>query len=290
MNRPKENNLAMQSQEAETNRITQCFEQLRAQKRKALIPFITAGDPDPELTVALLHAMVSAGANIIELGVPFSDPMADGPVIQRASERALKHRVSLRRVLDIVRKFRADDNTTPIVLMGYLNPVEAMGYAQFASAAAAAGVDGLLTVDMPPEEAADLLAALQAHALAPIFLLAPTSTRERIARVSALAQGYIYYVSLKGVTGAATLDIGAVETKLGEIRSLTNLPLGVGFGIKDAATAARVGRLADAVIVGSALVQKIEQLQHTPDKIAPEISSFLSEMRRALDVSTKESS
>ncbi len=273
----------IQLQEAGVSRITQCFDQLRAQKRKALIPFITAGDPNPELTVSLMHAMAGAGADIIELGVPFSDPMADGPVIQRASERALKHHVSLRRVLEMVRVFRASDNTTPVVLMGYLNPVEVMGYEQFAAAAAVAGVDGVLTVDMPPEEADDLLAALQAHAIAPIFLLAPTSTRERIAKISAVAQGYIYYVSLKGVTGAATLDIGAVGGKLGEIRTLTDLPLGVGFGIKDAATAAAVGRLADAVIVGSALVQKVEQLQHAPEKIAPEICTLLAGMRQALD-------
>ncbi|MDP1707849.1 MAG: tryptophan synthase subunit alpha [Gammaproteobacteria bacterium] len=265
------------------SRITHCFDRLRVQKRKALIPFITAGDPSPELTVPLMHAMVGAGADILELGVPFSDPMADGPVIQRASERALKHHVSLRRVLDMVRTFRASDTTTPVVLMGYLNPVEVMGYEQFASAAAAAGVDGVLTVDMPPEEADDLVTALHAHALAPVFLLAPTSTRERIAKVIAVAQGYIYYVSLKGVTGAATLDIAAVQDKLGEIRALTDLPLGVGFGIKDAVTAAAVGRLADAVIVGSALVQKIEQLQHAPEKIAAEVCMLLAGMRQALD-------
>ncbi|MDA1107348.1 MAG: tryptophan synthase subunit alpha [Proteobacteria bacterium] len=265
------------------NRITQCFAALRTQKRKALIPFITAGDPNPELTVPLMHAMVSAGANIIELGVPFSDPMADGPVIQRASERALKHHVSLRHVLDRVREFRTRNNATPVVLMGYLNPVEMLGYEAFARAAAASGVDGVLTVDMPPEEAVDLVTALQAHAIAPIFLLAPTSTPERIAKVSALAQGYLYYVSLKGVTGAATLDVEAVGRKLDEIRALTKLPLGVGFGIKDAATAARVAQLADAVIVGSALVQKIEQLEHEPDKIMPEIAALLAGMRRAMD-------
>ncbi|MDO9371634.1 MAG: tryptophan synthase subunit alpha [Gammaproteobacteria bacterium] len=265
------------------NRITQCFAALRTQKRKALIPFITAGDPNPDLTVPLMHAMVSAGANIIELGVPFSDPMADGPVIQRASERALKHHMSLRHVLDTVREFRTRDNATPVVLMGYLNPVEMMGYEAFARAAAASGVDGVLTVDMPPEEAADLVAALQAHAIAPIFLLAPTSTPKRISMVNALAQGYLYYVSIKGVTGAATLDVEAVGRKLDEIRALTKLPLGVGFGIKDAATAARVAQLADAVIVGSALVQKIEQLEHEPDKIMPEIAALLAGMRRAMD-------
>ncbi len=270
-------------QEAAVNRITQCFAALRTQKRKALIPFITAGDSNPELTVPLMHAMVSAGANIIELGVPFSDPMADGPVIQRASERALKHHVSLRHVLDMVREFRTRDTATPVVLMGYLNPVEMMGYSAFARAAAASGVDGVLTVDMPPEEAAELVTALQAHAIAPIFLLAPTSTPERIAKVCALAQVYLYYVSIKGVTGAATLNVDAVEHKLGEIRALTKLPLAVGFGIKDAATAALVARLADAVIVGSVLVQKIEQLEHEPDKIMPEVAALLAGMRQAMD-------
>ncbi|MFP5344294.1 MAG: tryptophan synthase subunit alpha [Gammaproteobacteria bacterium] len=265
------------------NRITQCFERLRAQGRKALIPFITAGDPNPELTVPLMHAMVQAGADVIELGVPFSDPMADGPVIQRASERALKFHVSLRQVLGMVRDFRAQDTRTPVVLMGYLNPVEVMGYEHFARAAQEAGVDGVLTVDMPPEEAAPLVAVLRAHGIAPIFLLAPTSTAERIAKAGALAQGYLYYVSLKGVTGAATLDVADVGHKLKNIRALTPLPLGVGFGIKDAQAAARVAQLADAVIAGSALVQKIEQLADAPDKIIPGICTLLSQMRNAMD-------
>ncbi|RJQ48412.1 MAG: tryptophan synthase subunit alpha [Gammaproteobacteria bacterium] len=265
------------------NRITQCFERLRAQGRKALIPFITAGDPNPELTVPLMHAMVQAGADVIELGVPFSDPMADGPVIQRASERALKFHVSLRQVLGMVRDFRAQDTRTPVVLMGYLNPVEVMGYEHFARAAQEAGVDGVLTVDMPPEEAAPLVAALRAHGIAPIFLLAPTSTAERIAKAGALAQGYLYYVSLKGVTGAATLDVADVGRKLKDIRALTPLPLGVGFGIKDAQAAARIAQLADAVIAGSALVQKIEQLADAPDKIIPEICTLLSQIRHAMD-------
>ncbi|MEO6697125.1 MAG: tryptophan synthase subunit alpha, partial [Gammaproteobacteria bacterium] len=225
----------------------------------------------------------NAGADIIELGVPFSDPMADGPVIQRASERALKFHVSLRHVLGMVREFRTTDNVTPIVLMGYLNPIEVMGYEPFAHAAREAGVDGALTVDMPPEEAQDLVDALHAQGIAPIFLLAPTSTPERIARISALAQGYLYYVSLKGVTGAATLDVEDVGRKLKDIRALTSLPLGVGFGIKDAADAANIAKLADAVIVGSALVQKIEALAALPDRILSEVPALLKEMRAAMD-------
>lgn len=272
-----------QPEPAGANRITQCFDRLRAQGRKALIPFITAGDPNPELTVPLMHAMVKAGADIIELGVPFSDPMADGPVIQRASERALKFHVSLRQVLDKVRAFRVQDAGTPVVLMGYLNPIEAMGYEHFARAAKEAGVDGVLTVDMPPEEASPLVAALRAHGIAPIFLLAPTSTAERIAKAGALAQGYLYYVSLKGVTGAATLDVEDVRRKLKNIHALTQLPLGVGFGIKDAETARRIAQFADAVIVGSALVQKIEQLAGEPGKIITEISTLLGQMRNAMD-------
>ncbi len=283
MNRPQGKNISLEPRRAETNRITQCFDRLRAQGRKALIPFVTAGDPNPELTVPLMHAMVKAGADIIELGVPFSDPMADGPVIQRASERALKFHVSLRQVLDKVRVFRAQDRKTPVVLMGYLNPVEVMGYETFARAAQMAGVDGVLTVDMPPEEAGDLTSALCAQGITPIFLLAPTSTAERIAKISALAQGYLYYVSLKGVTGAATLDVEDVGRKLKGIRAFTSLPIGVGFGIKDAETAARIARLADAVIVGSALVQKIDKLAGTPDKIIPEICTLLGQMRSAMD-------
>ncbi|MBI3344128.1 MAG: tryptophan synthase subunit alpha [Gammaproteobacteria bacterium] len=270
------------------NRITHCFDRLRAQGRKALIPFITAGDPSPEVTVPLLRAMVSAGADIIELGVPFSDPMADGPVIQRASERALKHHMSLRHTLDLVREFRINDNVTPIVLMGYLNPIEVMGYDTFAHAAREAGVDGALTVDMPPEEAQDLIHALRAQGIAPIFLLAPTSTPERIVKISALAQGYLYYVSLKGVTGAATLDVEDVGRKLIDIRAITSLPLGVGFGIKDAASAASIAELADAVIVGSALVQKIEALIAQPGQILSEIPALLKEMRAAMDKATSD--
>ncbi len=265
------------------SRIASCFQTLRRSGRKALIPYITAGDPQPALTVPLLHAMVAAGADLIELGVPFSDPMADGPVIQRACERALRQGVSLRQVLELVRAFRCEDRTTPLVLMGYLNPIECMGYQDFARAAAAAGVDGVLTVDLPPEEAQELLTALLAVDLDPIFLLAPTSTPERIQKVAALARGYVYYVSLKGVTGAATLDVLDVGQKLDVIRRYTDLPVGVGFGIKDAASAAAVARLADAVVVGSALVSWIEQLEDEPERLQTEITGLLAAMRRAMD-------
>lgn len=265
------------------SRIRERFEALRSTGRKALIPYVTAGDPKPEVTVPLLHAMVAAGADILELGVPFSDPMADGPVIQRATERALAHHVRLRDVLDMVRQFRAEDAHTPVVLMGYLNPVEVMGYEAFAHAAADAGVDGVLTVDLPPEEADDLLAALHRHALDPIFLIAPTTDAQRVQRIAAAASGFVYYVSLKGVTGAANLDVQAVAERLSEIRRHITLPLGVGFGIKDAETAAQVAVVADAVVVGSALVRQIELLAEEPGRINAAIASVLAEMRLAMD-------
>ncbi|MEO5573008.1 MAG: tryptophan synthase subunit alpha [Gammaproteobacteria bacterium] len=265
------------------SRIQSCFTSLRAQGRKGLIPFITAGDPHPGITVPLMHAMVGAGADIIELGVPFSDPMADGPVIQRASERALKHHVNLRQVLEMVRVFRTKNDRTPVVLMGYLNPIEALGYAAFARAAAEAGVDGVLTVDLPPEEATDFVKCLGAHNIAPIFLIAPTSSAQRIAQISAMASGFIYYVSVKGVTGAAHLDVDEVADKLTQIRALTELPVGVGFGIKDAVSAAQVSAVADAVIVGSALVQCIETLAGQDVRIVAKITEVLTQMRRAMD-------
>lgn len=266
------------------SRIARCFAALREQGRTALIPYVTAGDPNPEVTVPLMHAMVAAGANLIELGVPFSDPMADGPVIQRATERALKYGTSLRDVLDMVRRFRETDEETPVVLMGYLNPVEVMGYQNFAEAAAQAGVDGALLVDLPPEEADECQQALKAQEIDPIFLLAPTSTDERIRVICESAGGFVYYVSLKGVTGAANLDVQAVSEKLDAIRAQTDLPIGVGFGIRDAESAQRVGAVADAVIVGSALVNRIEALAETPEKINDAISEVLADMRRALDV------
>jgi len=268
------------------SRIASCFQTLRRTGRKALIPYITAGDPRPELTVPLLHTLVAAGADIIELGVPFSDPMADGPVIQRACERALQQGVSLRQVLELVQAFRHTNQITPLVLMGYLNPIERMGYQDFARAAAAAGVDGVLTVDLPPEEAQDLLTALIEVDLDPIFLLAPTSTPARIQQVAALARGYVYYVSLKGVTGAATLDVADVQQKLEVIRRYTALPLGVGFGIRDATSAAAVARLADAVVVGSTLVSRIEQLATEPEQLQIELTELLTAMRLAMDAAT----
>jgi tryptophan synthase alpha chain len=248
-----------------------------------LIPFITAGDPNPAFTVPALHAMVAAGADILELGVPFSDPMADGPVIQKASERALAHKMSLRKVLEIVREFRARDNDTPIVLMGYLNPVEAMGYQAFAEQAKDAGVDGVLTVDMPPEESEEFIGLLDRAGIDPIFLLAPNSTPERIRKMGQLGRGYLYYVSLKGVTGASHLDVGDVERKLAEIRQLTDLPVGIGFGVKDAETAAAVARLGDGVVVGSALVGKIEAAGEDTASALDEITALLRALRAALD-------
>jgi tryptophan synthase alpha chain len=268
------------------SRIAGCFDTLRRQGRKALIPYVTAGDPEPSFTVGLMHDMVRAGVDIIELGVPFSDPMADGPVIQRAAERALVHGVSLHDVLGMVREFRRQDSSTPVVLMGYLNPVEVMGYEAFATAAAAAGVDGVLTVDMPPEEAQGLIAALRRVAIDPIFLLAPNTDAARISAICAAASGYVYYVSLKGVTGAGTLDTGAVAQKLKQIRGLTQLPIGVGFGIRDAASAAAVAREADAVVVGSALVQNIEKFDGQNAKIREAIIRLLTEMRLAMDQGT----
>jgi tryptophan synthase alpha chain len=265
------------------SRIAGVFSTLHHQGKTALIPFITAGDPNPAATVPLMHAMVEAGADLIELGVPFSDPMADGPVIQRASERALKHGVSLSDCIDMVRRFREQDQTTPVVFMGYLNPIEVMGYANFAERAQAAGVDGSLIVDAPPEESAELLAALREKAIDPIFLLAPTSTPERIRTLCDTASGFVYYVSIKGVTGAANLDVPAVAAKLDSIRRVTNLPLGVGFGVKDAETAAQVAEAANAVIVGSAIVGRIERLADQPEAINAEVSGFLRELREAMD-------
>ncbi len=265
------------------SRIANRFAQLRADGRKALITYITAGDPNPELTVPLMHALVEAGADILELGVPFSDPMADGPVIQAAHERALLHHVSLRKVMGMVREFRRQDEQTPIVLMGYLNPVEVMGYTAFAESAAEAGIDGALTVDLPPEEAQDLVSALRQYHLDPIFLLSPTSTAERMERICAVASGFVYYVSFKGVTGANRLDVDAVAAKLAEIRTHTELPVGVGFGIRDAESAARVAAVADAVVVGSALVGRIAELQATPDRITASLAAVVAEMRHAMD-------
>ena len=266
------------------SKIQATFEQLQAHGRKALIPFITAGDPDPVLTVSLMHALVDAGADIIELGVPFSDPMADGPTIQRASERALLKGVNLRKVLGMVANFRADNNETPVVLMGYANPIEAMGVDTFAAAAYDAGVDGVLVVDYPPEESIEFAQAMRANSLDPIFLLAPTSTDARISQVGALASGYVYYVSIKGVTGAATLDVAAVAERIPEIRARTGVPVGVGFGIRDAATAGAVAAVADAVVVGSRIIEEIEK--STPENVCANVMVLVADIRRGIDQAT----
>jgi tryptophan synthase alpha chain len=249
--------------------------------KKALIPFITAGDPHPNLTVELMHGLVDGGADVIELGVPFSDPMADGPVIQRASERALVHKVGLRDVLAMVSEFRKTNDSTPVVLMGYLNPVIAMGYTEFAKAAKNAGVDGVLSVDCPPEEAEELAAALQAEALDPIFLLAPTTPDARVAEIAKHARGYVYYVSLKGVTGAANLDIGEVASKIADLRKYISLPIGVGFGIRDGETARKIAEVSDAVVVGSRLVQEIEA--STPETAKERLTRLVAEIKTAMD-------
>lgn len=265
------------------SRLQQTFHALRQARRTALIPFITAGDPRPDVTVDMMHAMVKSGADIVELGVPFSDPMADGPIIQAACERALKHHVSLTQVLDMVRSFRKKNADTPVVLMGYANPIEVMGYEKFAQSAAQAGVDGVITVDLPPEESAGVLPHLRAAGIDPVFLLAPTSTGERIKKICAAASGFVYYVSLKGVTGAASLDVESVGARLNDIRKHTDLPVGVGFGIKNAETARQVGAIADAVVVGSALVQRIADLADNPPAAIQAVSALLTEMRAALD-------
>jgi tryptophan synthase alpha chain len=265
------------------SRIAETFARLRADGRKALIPYITAGDPTPTVTVPLMHGLVKAGADILELGVPFSDPMAEGPVIQRAMERALAHRVSLLDTLAMVREFRRKDGETPIVLMGYLNPIEVLGYERFAVQAAGAGVDGVIVVDMPPEEAAGLAGALRRQRLDMIYLLAPTSSAARIQRIAAAAGGFIYYVSLRGVTGAAHLDVKEVAGKLRNIRAHTGLPLGVGFGINSPETAAQVATVADAVIVGSALVKRMEDRVTQPRKILTDVPAFVASLRAAMD-------
>ena len=265
------------------SRIQTAFGKLKLHNRKALIPFITAGDPNPGLTVPLMHALVGAGADVIELGVPFSDPMADGPTIQRASERALKHHVGLRDVLGMVAAFRSKDVTTPVVLMGYGNPIEAMGWEHFARRCAEAGVDGVLTVDFPPEESHEAFGHLQRHGIDPIFLLAPTTSDERIEKVAKQARGYVYYVSLKGVTGAGHLDLGEIERKIPQLRKHISLPIGVGFGIRDAATAHAVSRLCDGVVVGSRIVQEIEDSAE-PD-VAANVSRLVKELRVAIDQS-----
>jgi len=281
------------------SRIAATFALLQSQGRKALIPFVTAGFPFADVTPELMHAMVAGGADVIELGVPFSDPSADGPVIQKAGDKALAFGIGLTQVLDMVRVFRTQNTTTPVVLMGYANPVERYnqkhgatksiaGYAQstdasspFVRDAAAAGVDGMLIVDYPPEECEDFAAELKAHSMDLIFLLAPTSTDERMAQVARIASGYVYYVSLKGVTGSGALDIEAVEAMLPRIRAHVSVPVGVGFGIRDAATARAIGKVSDAVVIGSKIIQLIDEQPR--DRVASTAQTFLREIRSALD-------
>ena len=267
------------------SRIAGTLASLKAQGRKALIPYVTAGFPYADVTPELMHGMVAAGADIIELGVPFSDPMADGPVIQKAGEKALTFGIGMAQVLQMVRDFRAKDGKTPVVLMGYANPVERYdlkhGNDAFIRDAAAAGVDGVLIVDYPPEECEEFAAKLKAQGLDLIFLLAPTSTDERMDLVARVASGYVYYVSLKGVTGAGHLDTAAVEQMLPRIRKHVNVPVGVGFGIRDAQTAQAIGRVADAVVIGSKIIQLIEDQPH--ERVGSVAADFLRGIRQALD-------
>ncbi|BDI05215.1 tryptophan synthase subunit alpha [Sphaerotilus microaerophilus] len=264
-----------------TNRIAATFARLAAEGRKALIPYVTAGDPYADVTVELMHGMAAAGADVIELGVPFSDPMADGPVIQRASERALERGIGLVDVLAMVRRFRESDATTPVVLMGYANPVERYGPDRFVDDAHAAGVDGVLIVDYPPQECEAFAARLRERQMDPIFLLAPTSTDTRMDEVGRIATGYVYYVSLKGVTGAGHLDTDAVARMVPRIRQHVRVPVGVGFGIRDAATAVAVARVSDAVVIGSRIIQLIEQ--EPREAVVPVAAGFIREIRTALD-------
>jgi tryptophan synthase alpha chain len=263
------------------SRIAATFDALKRDKRTALIPYICAGDPFPEATADVMLALATAGADVIELGVPFSDPMADGPVIQKASERALAKGIGMAQVLSYVQAFRTKNTSTPVVLMGYANPIERYGIPRFIADAKAAGVDGVLVVDYPPEEAEAFASQLKAALLDPIFLLAPTSTDERMASVGRIASGYVYYVSLKGVTGAGHLDTDAVAQVLPRIRQHVSVPVGVGFGIRDAATAQAIGRVADAVVIGSRLVQLMETQKR--DTVAPAAAAFMAEIRSALD-------
>jgi len=265
------------------SRIQGVFANLKAEKRKALIPYVAAGDPNPEITVDLMHAMVDAGADIIELGIPFSDPMADGPVIQRASERALVHAISLPDVLEMVKQFRQSNQNTPIILMGYLNPIEVMGYTNFVQAAKEADIDAVLTVDFPPEESREFVAMMAEQELDPIYLLSPTTTLERMKLICSMASGFVYYVAVKGVTGSSALDTDEVARRFEMIRQVTDLPVGVGFGIKDAVTASAIGQFSDAVIVGSALVKIVEENVGDNALTIKLISELLSSMRKALD-------
>lgn len=265
------------------SRLQDCFAALKDSQKKALIPYLTAGDPNLSATLSFMHALVESGANIIELGVPFSDPMADGPTIQLACERALEQNTSLKDVLELVDAFRKTDSTTPIVLMGYLNPVEAMGYEAFAQQAENVGVDAVLLVDLPPEEALEVEPLFRKHNLDMIYLIAPTTTDERIEKMAKVGSGYVYYVSIKGVTGSAQIDFAEVEQNIARIRKKINLPVGVGFGIHNGETAANIGQFADGVIVGSALIKCIEGSLDELPKAKANMQNLISEMRQSLD-------
>jgi tryptophan synthase alpha chain len=263
------------------SRIANTFKALKEANRKALIPYITAGDPHPDLTVSMMHALVDSGADMIELGIPFSDPMADGPTIQRASERALAHHVGLSHVFNMVKTFREKDTQTPIILMGYANPIEAIGAETFVERAKVSDVDGIITVDYPPEECTQFTKLLKEKNIDSIFLLSPTSELDRVKLIIEQASGFLYYVSLKGVTGAANIDIEQVKSKVSMIRELTDLPIGVGFGVKDAATAKEVAKISDAVVVGSRMIQEIEN--SNKDNLIQNISKLMKELREAVN-------
>ncbi|WP_111640083.1 tryptophan synthase subunit alpha [Marinomonas shanghaiensis] len=266
------------------SRIKQCFEKLEKSGKKALIPYITAGDPSPDYTVTLMHALVAAGADVIEIGMPFSDPMADGPVIQLACERSLAAGTNVKKVLQIIAEFRQSNKETPIVLMGYLNPIEFFGYQAFSDAAKDAGVDGILLVDLTPEEATDVVECFRENEIDLIYLLSPTTTPDRAKKICDLASGYVYYVSVKGVTGSAELDVDSVKKHVDSLREITSLPIGVGFGIRDAKTAAAVSKCADGVIVGSVLVNAIAaNKDHQKEHIADALRAILAPMREEMD-------
>jgi tryptophan synthase alpha chain len=264
-----------------SSRIATCFAALKAQGRKALIPYITVGHPHKSVTLACMHALVAAGSDVIELGIPFSDPMADGPVIQKAGDCALAQGIGLVDVLDFVRQFRQTNNTTPIVLMGYANPIECMGIDQFIASAQKVGVDGVLVVDAPPEEYREFSVKLRAHGMDPIYLLAPTSTDARIKEVAAAASGYVYYVSLKGITGAGNIDLADVAYRVGKVKAATGLPVGVGFGIRDGQTARSISEHADAVVIGTRLIQELEN--GSVETSAARLGSFVQGIRQAMD-------
>ncbi len=265
------------------SRVDKVLKQLKDSGKKALIPYITGGDPEPSYTVDIMHQLVESGADIIELGVPFSDPMADGPVIQLACERALEHGTSLNDIFSMVRTFRESDQNTPVVLMGYLNPLESMGYEKFAEEASKAGVDGALIVDLPPEEAESFAPILKKNSLDAIFLIAPTTTEQRIQHICEHSTGYVYYVSVKGVTGSASLSTEEVAKKVEDIRRLSQVPVGVGFGIRDAESAANVAKVADGVIVGSVIVNTIAENAQDLNAIKDKVGKIVSSMRKEMD-------